>query len=103
MPQEYDFSHHLSPSVVSGAMSFDIASPVPQDDNGNCGLPQHEHEDEPVEECIVEGTDDVDDINNYVECSIGTTNQVFENFNILILNELRNVSIYKVILKSFNM
>lgn len=31
MPQEYDFSHHLSPSVVAGALSFDIPSPVPPD------------------------------------------------------------------------
>lgn len=29
MPQEYDFSHHLSPSVVAGSLSLDIPSPVP--------------------------------------------------------------------------
>ncbi|XP_047520581.1 centrosomal protein of 104 kDa [Pieris napi] len=29
MPQAYDFSHHLSPSVAAGAMSLDIPSPVP--------------------------------------------------------------------------
>lgn len=29
MPQEYDFSHHLSPSVAAGALSLDIPSPVP--------------------------------------------------------------------------
>ncbi|KAF9797752.1 hypothetical protein SFRURICE_017947, partial [Spodoptera frugiperda] len=29
MPQEYDFSHHLSPSVAAGSLSMDIPSPVP--------------------------------------------------------------------------
>ncbi|XP_072948008.1 centrosomal protein of 104 kDa [Epargyreus clarus] len=29
MPQAYDFSHHLSPSVAAGSMSLDIPSPVP--------------------------------------------------------------------------
>ncbi|XP_041970900.1 centrosomal protein of 104 kDa [Aricia agestis] len=29
MPQAYDFSHHLSPSVTAGALSVDISSPVP--------------------------------------------------------------------------
>ncbi|KAL0861679.1 hypothetical protein ABMA27_009165 [Loxostege sticticalis] len=29
MRQEYDFSHHLSPSVVAGSLSLDIPSPVP--------------------------------------------------------------------------
>ncbi|CAK1543363.1 unnamed protein product [Leptosia nina] len=29
MPKAYDFSHHLSPSVATGAMSLDIPSPVP--------------------------------------------------------------------------
>lgn len=29
MRQEYDFSHHLSPSVVPGSLSLDIPSPVP--------------------------------------------------------------------------
>ncbi|KAL4716449.1 hypothetical protein ACJJTC_015877 [Scirpophaga incertulas] len=29
MPQEYDFSHHLSPSVATGSLSLDIPSPVP--------------------------------------------------------------------------
>nr|XP_049701455.1 centrosomal protein of 104 kDa isoform X2 [Helicoverpa armigera] len=29
MPQEYDFSHHLSPSVAAGSLSLDIPSPVP--------------------------------------------------------------------------
>lgn len=31
MIQEYDFSHHLSPAAVPGALSFDIPSPVPPD------------------------------------------------------------------------
>ncbi|XP_049879827.1 centrosomal protein of 104 kDa [Pectinophora gossypiella] len=29
MQTEYDFSHHLSPSVVAGSLSLDIPSPVP--------------------------------------------------------------------------
>lgn len=34
MPQEYDFSHHLSPSVAAGSLSLDIPSPVPPVDPG---------------------------------------------------------------------
>ncbi|KOB70169.1 Uncharacterized protein OBRU01_15552, partial [Operophtera brumata] len=29
MPAEYDFSHHLSPSVAAGSLNLDIPSPVP--------------------------------------------------------------------------
>ncbi|XP_060807331.1 centrosomal protein of 104 kDa [Amyelois transitella] len=40
MHQEYDFSHHLSPSVAAGSLSLDMPSPVPPADE-----PDHEEED----------------------------------------------------------
>ncbi|GBP20835.1 Centrosomal protein of 104 kDa [Eumeta japonica] len=40
MPKEYDFSHHLSPSVAAGALSFDMPSPIPPQD------PDHHDSDE---------------------------------------------------------
>ncbi|CAG4939723.1 unnamed protein product [Colias eurytheme] len=46
MPQAYDFSHHLSPSVAAGAMSLDIPSPVPpieHEDNQFNGLDEPDH------------------------------------------------------------
>ncbi|CAH2057358.1 unnamed protein product, partial [Iphiclides podalirius] len=48
MPQAYDFSHHLSPSVVAGSLSVDIPSPVPPIDN-DC---------EPPDQEFVNGVDD---------------------------------------------
>ncbi|XP_023937163.1 centrosomal protein of 104 kDa [Bicyclus anynana] len=48
MPQAYDFSHHLSPSVAAGTQSIDIPSPVPP----------IEHFPEPQEE--FNGIDDLD-------------------------------------------
>ncbi|XP_059055953.1 centrosomal protein of 104 kDa [Achroia grisella] len=43
MHQEYDFSHHLSPSVAAGSLSIDMPSPVPPMD----------HIDEPEQQEIV--------------------------------------------------
>ncbi|XP_063542566.1 centrosomal protein of 104 kDa [Cydia strobilella] len=45
MAQEYDFSHHLSPSVATGALSLDIPSPVPPLDEPDC-QEQEQEEDE---------------------------------------------------------
>ncbi|KPJ00713.1 Centrosomal protein of 104 kDa [Papilio xuthus] len=50
MPQAYDFSHHLSPSVVAGTLSLDIPSPVPPVDNDT----------EPVMQEFVNGVEDED-------------------------------------------
>ncbi|VVD00025.1 unnamed protein product [Leptidea sinapis] len=45
MPQAYDFSHHLSPSVAAGTQSIDIQSPVPpveqEDHNALDDEPNH--------------------------------------------------------------
>ncbi|KAG7300999.1 hypothetical protein JYU34_015363 [Plutella xylostella] len=46
MPQDYDFSHHLSPSVIAGALSLDIPSPVPPIDPG----PGEDEADEPIQQ-----------------------------------------------------
>lgn len=46
MPQAYDFSHHLSPSVAAGVQSIDIPSPVPPIEN----LPEPEDEFNSVDE-----------------------------------------------------
>lgn len=53
MPQAYDFSHHLSPSVVAGCLSVDIPSPVPPIDN----------ECEPPDQEFVNGVDDEEEVN----------------------------------------
>lgn len=50
MPAEYDFSHHLSPSVAAGSLSLDIPSPVPPIDPGeyvNGNEEEEEINDEP--------------------------------------------------------
>ncbi|XP_068625323.1 centrosomal protein of 104 kDa [Battus philenor] len=53
MPQAYDFSHHLSPSVVAGTLSVDIPSPVPPIDN----------EGDPPLQAFVNGVEDDEDNN----------------------------------------
>ncbi|CAH0403059.1 unnamed protein product [Chilo suppressalis] len=58
MPQEYDFSHHLSPSVVPGSLSLDIPSPVP---------PNEEPE---IEQELVNGDDEEDEDRCVAETTI---------------------------------
>ncbi|KAM3956825.1 centrosomal protein of 104 kDa [Aphomia sociella] len=41
MHQEYDFSHHLSPSVAAGSLSIDMPSPVPPMEHGDQEEPEH--------------------------------------------------------------
>ncbi|KAH9633166.1 hypothetical protein HF086_013789 [Spodoptera exigua] len=55
MPQEYDFSHHLSPSVAAGSLSMDIPSPVPP-------IEQEPEENEIQEPEYVNGDDEEEDV-----------------------------------------
>lgn len=52
MPQDYDFSHHLSPSDTAGALSLDIPSPLPLLDTADD--PEDDQEDEQNEPEYVE-------------------------------------------------
>lgn len=64
MPQEYDFSHHLSPSVAAGSLSLDIPSPVPP----------IESEPDPQEPEYVNGEEEEDDhmqpVSNYAKLGL---------------------------------
>ncbi|XP_050668136.1 centrosomal protein of 104 kDa isoform X2 [Leptidea sinapis] len=66
MPQAYDFSHHLSPSVAAGTHSIDIQSPVPpveqEDHNGLDDEPNHISA-SPVQNI----EEDIEPINNNIE------------------------------------
>ncbi|CAK1591242.1 unnamed protein product [Parnassius mnemosyne] len=64
MPQAYDFSHHLSPSVVAGSLSLDIPSPVPPIDN----------EGEPPEQEFVNGVED-EEVNNVPSTPLKTSQE----------------------------
>ncbi|XP_022818767.1 centrosomal protein of 104 kDa [Spodoptera litura] len=55
MPQEYDFSHHLSPSVAAGSLSMDIPSPVPP-------IEQEREENEIQEPEYVNGEEEEEDV-----------------------------------------
>ncbi|CAG5049804.1 unnamed protein product [Parnassius apollo] len=64
MPQAYDFSHHLSPSVVAGSLSMDIPSPVPPIDN----------EVEPPEQEFVNGVED-EEVDNVPSTPLKTSQE----------------------------
>lgn len=59
MHQEYDFSHHLSPSVAAGSLSLDMPSPVPPVD--------HEEQHEPE---FINGDEVEEEVNNLAAVSV---------------------------------